>query len=127
MTSALARFTGPGVSPIETLRAQSGLDFLRGMLEGRMPRPPISDTLNFYLVEVERGRAVFQGTPKPDLLQPARIDPRWLDRDAARLVHGVRRAHDGAGRAGLHDGGVQAEPGPADHCPTPARCGPRAR
>ena len=64
MTAAFARFTGPGVSPVETLRAQSGLDFLRGILEGRVPRPPISDTLNFYLVEVERGRAVFQGTPK---------------------------------------------------------------
>ena len=44
MAAALARFTGPGVSSIETLRAQSGLDFLHGILEGRVPRPPISDT-----------------------------------------------------------------------------------
>ena len=79
MTAALARFTGPGVSSIETLRAQSGLDFLRGILEGRVPRPPISDTLNFYLVEVERGRAVFQGTPKAAYFNPlGSIHGGWI-------------------------------------------------
>jgi uncharacterized protein (TIGR00369 family) len=70
VTEALARSTGPGVSPIETLRAQSGLAFLQGMIDGRLPRPPISDVLNFYLIEVERGRAVFQGTPKPEHYNP---------------------------------------------------------
>jgi uncharacterized protein (TIGR00369 family) len=92
LQAALARFTGPGVSPIETLRAQSGLDFLRGMLEGRVPRPPISDTLNFYLVEVERGRAVFQGAPKAAYLNPiGSIHGGWtatlLDSCMACAVH----------------------------------------
>jgi uncharacterized protein (TIGR00369 family) len=92
VTEALARSTGPGVSPIETLRAQSGLDFLRGMLEGRLPRPPISDTLNFYLIEVERGRAVFQGTPKAAYFNPiGSIHGGWtatlLDSCMACAVH----------------------------------------
>ncbi len=59
-----ARSSGPGVSPIDILRAESGLEFLRGIVAGRLPRPPISDTLDFYLIEVEPGRAVFQGLPK---------------------------------------------------------------
>ena len=92
MTAALARFTGPGVSPIETLRTQSGLDFLRGMIEGRLPRPPISDVLNFYLIEVERGRAVFQGHPKPAYFNPiGTIHGGWtatlLDSCMACAVH----------------------------------------
>ena len=92
MTAAFARFTGPGVSSVETLRAQSGLDFLRGILEGRVPRPPISDTLNFYLVEVERGRAVFQGTPKAAYFNPlGSIHGGWiatlLDSCMACAVH----------------------------------------
>jgi uncharacterized protein (TIGR00369 family) len=91
-TEMLARFTGPGVSTIETMRAQSGLDFLRGILEGRLPRPPINDTLNFYLIEVEHGRAVFQGSPKPEFFSPIRsIHAGWastlLDSCMACAVH----------------------------------------
>jgi uncharacterized protein (TIGR00369 family) len=92
MTAALARSPGPGVSPIETLRAQSGLDFLRGVLEGRLPRAPITDVLNFQLIEVEPGRAVFQGTPKPEYFNPiASIHGGWaatlLDSCMACAVH----------------------------------------
>ncbi|HTO47171.1 MAG TPA: PaaI family thioesterase [Burkholderiales bacterium] len=92
MQAALARFTGPDVSTVETLRAQSGLDLLRGMVEGRVPRPPITDTLNFYLIEVERGRAVFQGTPKPAFFNPiGSIHGGWtatlLDSCMACAVH----------------------------------------
>jgi uncharacterized protein (TIGR00369 family) len=70
LAAVKARSTGPGVSPIETLRAQAGLEFLRGLIEGRVPRPPIADVLNFYLIEVERGRAVFQGAPQADCFNP---------------------------------------------------------
>ncbi len=100
MKAALVRFAGPGVSPIETLRAQSGLDFLRGILEGRVPRPPITDTLNFYLLEVERGRAVFQGTPKPAYFNPlGSIHGGWtatlLDSCMACAVHATLAAGQG--------------------------------
>jgi uncharacterized protein (TIGR00369 family) len=43
--------------------AIAGLEGLRRMLRGELPPPPITDTLGFTLVEVERGRAVFTGTP----------------------------------------------------------------
>ena len=70
MDAARARFTGPGVSPVETLRAYSGLDFLRGMVEGRLPQAPICEALNFHLIEVELGRAVFQGAPRREHYNP---------------------------------------------------------
>jgi uncharacterized protein (TIGR00369 family) len=47
----------------------SGLDQLKLLIEtGR--RPPIADTLDFNLVEIEKGRAVFEGVPGPHALNP---------------------------------------------------------
>jgi uncharacterized protein (TIGR00369 family) len=53
-----------GVVPIEVLAATSGLDFLRGLIEGHHPAPPILELIGFELTEVDFGRAVFQGVPK---------------------------------------------------------------
>ena len=47
----------------DTLKSLSGLDFLKGIVDGRQPSPPISELLGFHLVEVEDGRAVFEGVP----------------------------------------------------------------
>jgi len=41
----------------------SGLDVMRLIVAGELPQPPISKTLGFRLVEVERGRAVFECEP----------------------------------------------------------------
>jgi uncharacterized protein (TIGR00369 family) len=41
----------------------SGLEVLRKIMAGELPPPPIAATLDFTLVEVERGRAVFEGEP----------------------------------------------------------------
>jgi uncharacterized protein (TIGR00369 family) len=48
----------------------SGLDFLRAMAAGKVEGPRISHTMGFRLVEIERGRAVFEGAPGPHLLNP---------------------------------------------------------
>lgn len=53
-----------GIVPIETLVAYDGLAFLKAIIAGELPAPPIAETLGFALVEVERGRAVFAGTPE---------------------------------------------------------------
>jgi len=46
-----------------------GLAQLQAMLAaGR--RPPIGETMNFDLVEIERGRAVFEGTPDRSVYNP---------------------------------------------------------
>src|SRR5262245_53757538 len=48
----------------------SGLELLRAMIAGRGPAPSISKTLGFRLVEVEKGRAVFEGAPGAHVLNP---------------------------------------------------------
>ncbi len=40
-----------------------GLEFLKGIIAGTQPDPPISELLGFHLVEIEQGRAVFEGLP----------------------------------------------------------------
>ena len=50
------------VSP-ETLKSYDGLTFLKGIVAGEQPNPPISQLLDFHLVEIEAGRAVFEGVP----------------------------------------------------------------
>ncbi len=43
--------------------AIAGLEGLQRMLRGELAPPPITDTLGFTLVEVDRGKAVFAGRP----------------------------------------------------------------
>ncbi|HWV52392.1 PaaI family thioesterase [Pseudorhodoplanes sp.] len=53
-----------GVVPLETLQQYDGLTFLRGLISGQFPAPPIAQTLGFTLNEVDHGRAVFSGEPQ---------------------------------------------------------------
>ncbi|MGD9865927.1 MAG: PaaI family thioesterase [Pseudodonghicola sp.] len=48
----------------EQLSKMSGLEFMEGMRDGRLPAPPISQTLGYHLHEIEKGRVVFRGTPQ---------------------------------------------------------------
>ncbi len=41
----------------------SGIDFLRAIAAGELPRAPIQDLLGFDLVEVDEGRVVFAAEP----------------------------------------------------------------
>ena len=47
----------------QAARSMSGLDYLQALIDGKFPRPPISTTLDFVLVEVQEGRAIFECTP----------------------------------------------------------------
>lgn len=49
---------------------RSGLEVLQAMLAGELPRPHIAETLDFALVSVAPGNAVFQGTPQVGHLNP---------------------------------------------------------
>ncbi|MCB1365245.1 MAG: PaaI family thioesterase [Rhodobacteraceae bacterium] len=64
-----ARGLGDLVQP-DDLLAMSGLEFMTGMLEGRLPAPPISRIMGYGLHAVERGRVVFRGTPEFDVTNP---------------------------------------------------------
>ena len=69
------------------------------MIAGELPAPPISQTLDFILVEAEPGRVVFQGRPGARALQPdGHVHGGWfatlLDSALGCAVH-----VDAAGRA----------------------------
>lgn len=61
---------GAGIARPEQVVGKSGLELLRSMLRGELPYPPIARTLDFMLLEVDEGRAVFQGTPGAAHLNP---------------------------------------------------------
>lgn len=58
------RTTKSGVVSQETLLSHDGLSFLRGIVEGKFPAPPIAETLGFRLVAAEKGRVRFEGEPQ---------------------------------------------------------------
>ncbi|HSD44033.1 MAG TPA: PaaI family thioesterase [Burkholderiales bacterium] len=68
--NAPSRKSASGVSTVETIRSMSGLDFLRAIAAGRLPHPPINDTLDFFLVEATKGHAVFMGEAKHGFYNP---------------------------------------------------------
>jgi uncharacterized protein (TIGR00369 family) len=49
---------------LEVMRRTSGLEYLQGVIAGRLPPPPIYRLMNLRLVEIERGRSVFELTPE---------------------------------------------------------------
>ena len=53
-----------GVVPLETLLQYDGLTFVRGLLTGQFPAPPMTQTLGFSLAEADQGRALFIGEPQ---------------------------------------------------------------
>ncbi len=61
---------GPGVARPEQVAGMSGLEMMQAMLRGDIPYAAIAKTLDFAIVEVDTGRAVFQGTPGPAHLNP---------------------------------------------------------
>lgn len=61
---------GPGVAAPEQLAGKTGLEMMQAMLRGEVPYPPMARTLDFTLMEVDDGRALFQGTPGQAHLNP---------------------------------------------------------
>ena len=53
-----------GVVTPDILKSYDGLGFLKAIVDGTLPQPPIGETLGFHLVEAEPGRAAFVGTPE---------------------------------------------------------------
>jgi len=53
-----------GVTPVEKILSLDGLGFLKGIIDGTLPKPPIADLLGFDIVEAETGKAVFEGLPE---------------------------------------------------------------
>ncbi|XAH21226.1 PaaI family thioesterase [Xylophilus sp. GW821-FHT01B05] len=61
---------GPGVARPEQIAGLTGLQQMQAMLQGELPYPPMAKTLDFLILEVDEGRALFQGTPRFEHLNP---------------------------------------------------------
>jgi uncharacterized protein (TIGR00369 family) len=55
---------------LDQISSMSGLDFMTGILEGRLPGPPIGPTLGYRLHAVEKGKVTFRGTPEFNVTNP---------------------------------------------------------
>jgi len=69
--SIRARVSGAvGIPKPEDVRGLSGMEMLSAMIAGKLPRAPISRTLDFLLVHVEPCVAIFQGHPSLEHYNP---------------------------------------------------------
>jgi uncharacterized protein (TIGR00369 family) len=59
-----------GIARPADVAEMTGLEMLQAMIAGRLPAPPIAQTLSFWLVEVGEGKCVFEGETGPHLLNP---------------------------------------------------------
>ncbi len=68
-----------GLATPEEMAGRTGLQILQAMIAGELPAPRISRTLDFLLVEIEEGRAVFEGRPSVEHENPAgTVHGGWL-------------------------------------------------
>ncbi|TKT81307.1 PaaI family thioesterase [Aquamicrobium sp. LC103] len=61
---------GLGTIPHEDVMRYTGLELLQRVVDGLYPAPSIAERMNFALVEVGAGRAVFKGLPSERHLNP---------------------------------------------------------
>jgi uncharacterized protein (TIGR00369 family) len=61
---------GPGIVTPAQWAGKTGLQQMQAMLAGELPFAPIAKTLDFALISVAPGHAVFQGTPGPQHFNP---------------------------------------------------------
>jgi len=89
-----------GVSRPEQVAGKTGLQIMQAMLAGELPYPHIADTLDFALLSVAKGEAVFQGTPQLKHYNPlGSVHGGWyatlLDSALGCAVHTMLEAGQG--------------------------------
>ena len=95
-----SRVSGVGVPAHADLRTRAGADIFDAMGRGVLPMPPICETLDFWPVEWESGRMVFQGAPSPAHYNPlGSVHGGWiaaiLDSAVGCAVHSTLPAGTG--------------------------------
>ena len=121
----------PGLAKPEQFMGTTGLEQMQAMLSGSMPYPHIAETLDFALVEIEAGKAVFQGTPQLKHYNPlGTVHGGWyatlLDSAMGCAVHTMMPAGRGYTTAELSVNIVRAathESGPLRAIGTVIHCG----
>jgi uncharacterized protein (TIGR00369 family) len=66
--AAVARMTAgggkAGLARPADVAGKTGMEIMQAMLAGELPYPHIADTMDFSLISVAPGQAIFQGTPQ---------------------------------------------------------------
>ena len=106
VSAAMESGLGCGVARPEQVAGKTGLEIMRAMLRGELPYPPMAKTLGFTIIEVDAGRAVFQGTPKFEHYNPlGSVHGGWfatmLDSALGCAVHTMMPPGRGYTTAGL--------------------------
>ncbi len=70
VTERMNAGAGAGVSRPDQVAGKTGMEMMQAMLRGELPYPPIAKTLDFSLMSVSEGVAIFQGTPGTAHLNP---------------------------------------------------------
>jgi uncharacterized protein (TIGR00369 family) len=88
---------GAGLASRADFAGLNGMQQMQAMLDGKAPYPHIADTMDFSLVEIGEGRAVFQGTPQLKHYNPlGSVHGGWyatlLDSAVGCAVHTVMPA-----------------------------------
>lgn len=112
----------PGLARPESVAGKTGLEIMQAMLAGALPYPHIAETLDFSLITVEPGKAVFQGTPQLKHYNPlGTVHGGWyatlLDSAVGCAVHTLMPAGRGYTTAELSLNIVRA----ASHATGPLR------
>lgn len=64
--------------PPDVYETHTGLEALQAIIRGDLPAPPIAKLLNFNLIEVALGKAVFAGAPGEETMNPhATVHGGW--------------------------------------------------
>ena len=58
------------LADLDTILSRSGLEFMQDIIEGRLPGPPIGQTLGFKPILAEEGKVIFEGTPEFRVMNP---------------------------------------------------------
>lgn len=103
----LAGGGGPGIASPDMIVGRSGLEIMQALLAGKVPYPPMADTMGVSLMQVEQGLAVFQGTPTRAHYNPmGSVHGGWfatlLDFALGAAVHSSLPANQGYTTADLH-------------------------
>src|SRR5260370_20591086 len=79
-TSPMDDTTAPkieyGVTPPEVMASMAGLDFVRAIFEGKLPAPPIMQTIEPFDSTAEPGVVVIHSTPRFRHYNPIGLAPR---------------------------------------------------
>jgi uncharacterized protein (TIGR00369 family) len=121
---------GAGIARPDQFAGKTGLEQMQAMLAGELPSPHIAHTMDFTMMEVALGSAVFQGTPQLKHYNPlGSVHGGWyatlLDSALGCAVHTmmpVGRAYTTAElsinivRAASHQSGPLRAIGTVIHC-----------